>query len=77
MHVYHNHDPFSKGSLTIERRSCIVRELWRHIAAVSRAAQPAVVLGGVFNPTTVQWAMAFITIKGDSRVQEDNAGMYQ
>ncbi len=37
----------------------ILRELWNHVVAQDSAEQPAVVFGGDFNNTRIQWIMCF------------------
>ena len=53
LHLYHNHSP--SPHLTVPRRKTIVRSFWNHVITKSSVAQPAVVFGGDFNCTSIQW----------------------
>jgi len=56
LHVIHNHSPSSNTlKLTSDRRKRICSTFWHHVAAKSSAAQPAVLFGGDFNCTPLQW----------------------
>jgi hypothetical protein len=62
LHVYHGHAPSSdKKNFTEARRKRMVSALWAHAMtkACSSAEQPAVVYGGDFNCTPLQWTECF------------------
>ena len=60
LHVFHNHSPSSDArSLTDGRRKRICSTCWHHVAKKTSAAQPAVVFGGDFNCSPVEWGLCF------------------
>ena len=70
LHIYHNHSPSNtKGGkhLTLARRKSILVNLWDHVRRRSNAEQPAVVFGGDYNCTPVEWALCFTALKSHLR----------
>ena len=64
LHIIHNHSPASKQRrLTVGRRKLICSTCWHHVARKSSAAQPAVVFGGDFNCSPLQWTACFNDLK--------------
>ena len=58
LHVFHNHSPSSDArSLTNGRRKRICSTCWHHVATRTSAAQPAVVFGGDFNCSPLEWGL--------------------
>ena len=64
LHVFHNHSPSSDASrLTDGRRKRICSTFWHHVANKTSAEQPAVVFGGDFNCSPLQWGLCFNDLK--------------
>ena len=60
LHVYYNHSPASDNlKLTDGRRKRICVTLWNHLRSKSSAVRPAVVFGGDFNISPLQWSLCF------------------
>ena len=70
LHIYHNHSPSNtKGGkhLTLALRKCIFVNLWEHVRRKSNAEQPAVVFGGDYNCTPLEWTLCFTALKSHLR----------
>ena len=70
LHIYHNHSPSNQRGgkhLTLARRKSILVNLWEHVRRRSNAEQPAVVFGGDYNCTPVEWALCFTALKSHLR----------
>ena len=55
LHVYHNHAPSAK--LSLGKRKTTMKAFWKHVITKSSVEQPAVVFGGDFNCSPVQWTI--------------------
>jgi len=63
LHVFHNHSVSSKThNLKIGRKKRICSTFWRHAATKSSAARPAVLFGGDFNCSPLDWGTCFIDL---------------
>ena len=60
LHVFHNHSPSSdKRRLTSDQRKRLTSTFWLHVVKKTSAAQPAVVFGGDFNNSPLEWGTCF------------------
>ena len=55
LHVYHNHSPSTR--LTLGKRKTLMKTFWNHVSTKTSVAQPAVIFGGDFNCTPIQWTI--------------------